>query len=119
MHKIALNKMEFFAFHGCYKEEQIVGNYFTIDLMLEVDCSKAAESDKIEDTVSYLEVYQEVKREMMIPSKLLEHVCKRILDAIQSRFDGIQYIHIEMAKMNPPLGGKVFSSSVSMGRRLG
>ncbi len=114
MATIALNNMEFYAFHGCYAEEQLVGNYFQVDLTLDVDCSLAAQTDNIEDTVSYLEVYQEVKREMMITSKLLEHVCQRIITALEKKFPAIRQIEICVAKNNPPLGGKIGSSSVTM-----
>ncbi len=48
-----------------------------------VDTSKAEETDNLDDTVNYQEVYAVVKREMMISSKLLENVAKRILNAIK------------------------------------
>ncbi len=35
--------MEFYAFHGHYEEEQIVGNRFLVDLEMETDMEKAAQ----------------------------------------------------------------------------
>ncbi len=35
MGKIIIEDMEFYAFHGHYKEEQIVGNRFLVDLEIE------------------------------------------------------------------------------------
>ena len=78
--------MEFYAYHGCFEEEQKIGTWFNVDLSLEVDTSKAEKSDNIEDTVNYQSVYQVVKEQMMIPSHLLENVARRILDAIGKIF---------------------------------
>ena len=41
MGTIELEKMEFFAYHGCYKEEKVVGNYFLVDLKFNTDCNPA------------------------------------------------------------------------------
>ena len=36
---ISIEGMEFFAYHGCFTEEQIIGTKFRIDLFLEVNTS--------------------------------------------------------------------------------
>lgn len=113
MARIAINGMEFFSHHGCFKEEQQTGTYFQVDLALHVDVSKAEVSDHLSDTINYVEVFQLVKREMAISSKLLEHVVRRILDALFVGFPEVQKIEIELFKMNPPLGGKMASVSVA------
>ena len=77
MARIEINDMRFYAHHGCFEQEQVIGTHFRVDLSFTTDTAKAEVSDNIEDTVNYLEVYQVVKREMMKPSHLLEHVaCK-------------------------------------------
>ena len=81
---ISIEGMEFFAYHGCFKEEQVIGTKFNIDLFLTVDTSKAEGSDELHDTVNYQEVYQLVKGEMQVTSKLLEHVGRRILNSIKT-----------------------------------
>ena len=111
---INLDNMEFYAFHGCYKEEQMVGNRFRVDLSLTFDAQTASSTDSVEDTVDYLEVYQCVRKEMMKKSHILEHVAARILRAVTERFPGILSAHVRVAKMAPPLGGQVESVSVEM-----
>lgn len=106
--------MEFFSHHGCFKEEQQTGTRFQVDLTLHVDVSKAGVSDQLSDTINYVDVFQLVKREMAISSKLLEHVVRRILDALFVQFSEVQKIEIELFKMNPPLGGKMASVSVAV-----
>lgn len=104
---ISIEGMEFFAYHGHFKEEQIIGTRFIVDLFVEVDTRKAESSDNLHDTVNYLSVYQTVKTEMEQKSRLLEHVAHRILTAVQARFPDVTDAEVKISKLNPPLGGKI------------
>ncbi len=99
--------MEFYAYHGHFEEEQKIGTWFSLDLIMDVDTSKAELSDDLEDTVDYSAVYQVVKEQMMIPSKLLENVGRRILNTIKEQFPDVNDAQLKIRKMNPPLGGKM------------
>ena len=112
--RIELVDMDFFSNHGCFEEERIIGNKFIVNCCVEYDCSKAAESDNIEDALNYQLLYDVVKREMAIPSHLLEHVAARILDGIKSAFPYVIEAQVSVDKINPPLGGKVGASRVVM-----
>ncbi|HQN98168.1 MAG TPA: dihydroneopterin aldolase [Bacteroidales bacterium] len=112
MSRIALEQMEFWAYHGCFTEEQVIGTRFMIDLYLETDTSKAELSDNLNDTINYQSVYKVVKNEMQIPSKLLEHLARRILNNIFFNFPGVFYVKIKLSKLNPALGGKIGSVSI-------
>lgn len=114
---IEIEGMEFYAFHGCYKEEQIVGNRFLVDLTFETDVHAATESDSIIDTISYLEVYEIVDEQMKIKSHILENVAERIIEAIMARFYPlIDRIKVKVSKCNPPLGGNIKKVSVTLER---
>lgn len=113
---IELEDMEFYAFHGCYKEEQIVGNNFLVSLKLWADCAKAGQSDNIGDAASYLTAYEIVKEQMSIKSHLLENVATRILDALQKDMPTVVSAKVKIAKVNPPLGGKVRQASITLER---
>ncbi|MCD4790611.1 MAG: dihydroneopterin aldolase [Bacteroidales bacterium] len=114
MSTIAIEGMEFHAFHGCLPEEQVIGNKFIVDLFIETDTSKAEESDNLKDTENYSEVYNLVKKEMEIKSKLLEHVGRRILNSLKTNLPQIEYARLKVSKMNPPLGGQVESVSLTL-----
>ncbi|HAQ64906.1 MAG TPA: dihydroneopterin aldolase [Bacteroidales bacterium] len=114
MSVISLQGMEFYAYHGCFDAEQVIGTHFTVDLMIETDVRKAAVSDDLHHTVNYLTVYQLVKAQMDQKSHLLEHVARRILHELMFQFEAINYAEVKVAKMNPPLGGKLTSVSVTM-----
>jgi len=113
---IQIENMEFYAFHGHFKEEQIVGNKFLIDLTIEADLDKAAETDRLEDTVDYQKAFKIVKDEMEKKSYLLEHIGKRILDSIYTNLDGVKKATVRIRKMNPPMGGHINSVAVVMTR---
>ncbi len=111
---IELNGMDFYAFHGCFAEEQAIGTHFRVDVTFETDTSIAQQSDSIDDTVSYLDVYHTVKREMMKPSHLLEHVADRIGEAILQEYPNVETVTTKVYKLNPPLGGQLESVSVAV-----
>ncbi len=106
--------MEFFAHHGCFEEEQIIGNNFVVNLTVYGDFGKAAESDDINDALNYQELYDAVKEQMAIKSHLLENVAKRIADSLTEKFPQIKRLSLRIDKINPPLGGKLYSSSVTL-----
>ncbi len=115
---IKIEDMEFYAFHGHYREEQIVGNRFLVDLEMETDMTKAAATDNLEDAVNYQAAYRIIREQMRIKkSNLLENIASRILDALFSSLDGIDRATVRIRKMNPPMGGPIKSVSVTMTRK--
>ncbi|MDE5945215.1 MAG: dihydroneopterin aldolase [Rikenella sp.] len=104
---IELENMEFYAFHGHYDEEQRVGNRFRVDLWFEVESGPAARTDELEDTISYLDVYECVREQMEIPSRLLEHLSDRIVARLRERFPTMGRLCLKVSKLAPPLGGQV------------
>lgn len=107
MATITLEGMEFYGYHGCYVEEQRVGNRFRVDLTFDYDSSVAQKSDSIVDAVSYLDIYEIVRDQMGIKSHILEHVGRRIVDAIKERFTMVSNIEVKVTKLAPPLGGSL------------
>ena len=113
---ILLEDMEFYGYHGCFKEERMIGTNFMVNLELETDTSMAEKSDNLHDTVDYKAIHDSVKQEMQIPSKLLENVAHRIIERIMSEFQTISKITIKVAKLNPPMGSKMKSVSVKISK---
>ena len=113
---VELEEMEFYAFHGCYKEEQTVGNKFIVNLSMTADCSQAAATDDVSRSANYLAAYEVVKEQMAVKSHLLENVADRILTALPGKVPTIISAKVKISKVNPPLGGKVGRASVTMER---
>ncbi len=113
--QIELRGLTFFAYHGVLPEERKLGNTFVVELSLDTDISRAAYTDDLNDTVNYAAVYDVVKREMDIPSQLLEHVCGRIAKALLDEFSSLQRVFVCVVKKNPPIeGAGVCESAVRM-----
>jgi dihydroneopterin aldolase len=111
---IRIENMEFYSFHGHFREERIVGNKFLVNVTIETDMKAPAESDNLKDAVNYQRAYEIVKQQMETKSYLLEHIAGRILDALHAEMQGIKKITVEVSKLNPPMGGKIGSVSVIM-----
>ena len=110
---IFMEGIEFYAFHGYSEQERTVGNLFYVDLMVSLDLTRASESDNLEDTVNYAQIYDTVKKEMKIKSSLLEHVAGRIMKAMFQNFPTIDKIHLKVIKQTPPMGGNIKNIGVS------
>jgi dihydroneopterin aldolase len=104
---IHLEGMEFYAYHGHFKEEQQVGNKFMVDVKLTTDIEKAAKTDDLSDALDYLKVYETIAVEMKIKSQLLENLTFRMAKRLFLTFPSLEYLELKVSKMNPPLGGRV------------
>lgn len=115
---IEIEGMDFFAYHGCFKEERVIGTRFTVDAWLNTDTSESEVSDDLKHTVNYQAVYAVIRSEMEQHSHLLEHVGRRIIDAIYRDFDTVTHVRIKVSKLNPALahGGKIKQVSVTLER---
>jgi 7,8-dihydroneopterin aldolase/epimerase/oxygenase len=116
MGMIEIEGMEFYAYHGHFAAEQVVGNRFIVDLRLVTECSEAAKNDDLNDALDYQIAYMIVKEEMQIKSHLLENVAGRILDRFGKEFTSIEKIRIKISKLNPPMGGQIEKVSVTLER---
>ena len=110
---IRVNDIRVFANHGCMPEERIIGSDYIVNVVVDADLAISSISDDLIDTVDYVSINSIVKNEMAKPSKLLEHVVKRIIDAIVKTHISIESVEVEVAKINPPINGDVKSVSVS------
>ena len=111
--KISLLGTEFYAYHGCFKEERQVGTRFKVDLLLEYDATQAAHTDALAQTVNYQTVYSEIKEIMEHPVNLLETVTQKCLSMLKDKFPQIIHAEVTVHKLNPALGGKIEAVSVS------
>lgn len=111
---IELEGMEFKAYHGCLEQEKVRGNVFTVDFRGELDLSAAAESDNLNDTLNYADIYEIVSYEMSIPSELLENVAGRIVKAIEHRFPQLLRFSVRVSKKRPPVDGVAQWSRVTL-----
>lgn len=101
---IILNDIKLYAYHGVFPLENKIGDWYTINLRLTTDNIESTITDNINDTVDYGNVFDIIKKEMNIPSKLIEHVCGRINKKILDAYPTIQQVTIMILKQTPPMG---------------
>ena len=119
MDKIEIKEIRLYAYHGCLDEESIIGSDYLVDLSVWGELSKSAASDDLSDTIDYVALYAIVKEEMAIRSKLLEHVCSRIIDKIFKEISLVEEASVSVAKINPPIGGDTASVMVNLHKKRG
>lgn len=116
MGKIYLKGIKIYAYHGCLKEENKIGSYYKINLMIKTSLEKPSKSDLLIDTIDYSTLYSIIKKEMAVKSSLIENVCERILNIIFITFPSILKATIEVSKLNPPIDGDIKKVSVKKKR---
>ena len=99
---IRLEKMRFYAYHGVMEQERRVGNDFEVTIEVWYPFEAAMESDNLDDTMNYAELYAIVEREMNKPSQLLEHVAGRIINAIKKEIPAATAGELSISKLRPP-----------------
>lgn len=107
MGKVKVENIKVYAHHGCLKEETVIGSEYRVDVSVRANLSKASLSDELKETVDYVHINHIVKEEMKTPSKLLEHVAKRIINRIFSEIATVSKSKVSVSKINPPIGGDV------------
>ena len=115
---IWLRNVRFYAYHGVLQQERRVGGWFTVSLRVGFDLSGAMASDSLDDTLDYAQLYETVKREMAVPSLLLEHVAGRMSKAIMAEAPGVMSIDLWLTKLNPPMGADCEGAGVEIHLRL-
>lgn len=109
---IKIEGIKIYAYHGCLKEETKIGGNYIVDVHIDTDFEKAAQKDDLTETIDYVGVYDVVKKQMATPSKLIEHVGRRICDSLTKQFKRIKYVEVIVTKLNPPMNGDVEKVSV-------
>jgi 7,8-dihydroneopterin aldolase/epimerase/oxygenase len=112
MATISLEGMKFHAYHGVYEAEKILGTDYLVDISVETNIGAAAEVDMLEKTINYETIYQICDQEMLTSRNLIETVVENIIIKMKYQFPNMHSLHVKVRKLNPPLGGRVYASSV-------
>ena len=104
MDKIIIKDLEIFAYHGVLKEEKLKGQTFFLTAELSLDLREAGMTDKLEKTVNYAQVCQDIY-EVMTGNKfdLIEAVAENIADTILLKYDIIKSVRIIVSKPQAPI----------------
>lgn len=111
---ISLNRLRFHAWHGVLPQERATGGEFIVSVRAKYLFDKALESDNVDDTINYAEIFEIINKEMLTPSCLLEHLAGRIGRSIFNRMPMIESLDITVEKTNPPMGADSDGAAVEL-----
>lgn len=99
--------MKFYAYHGVYEAEKLIGTDYIVDVHVQTVTALAAKTDQLEATMNYESVFQACKIEMQQPRQLIESVVAGIIQRMKNQFPNMMALKVRVKKLNPPLGGRV------------
>jgi len=112
MNRILVQGINIYAYHGCLEEEGKIGCRYIVDVSMDTDFKEAAKNDDLSKTIDYVTVFEIVKTQMAIRSKLIEQVGQRIVTELKKELSGINKVEVKVTKLNPPMNGNVDSVSI-------
>lgn len=111
---IFVNDIQLHAYHGVMPQEQLTGNDYLVSVSAQYPIDKAITTDEVQHTLNYAMVYDIVKEEMGISSKLVEHVAGRIAQHLMKQFADISAVQVRITKLNPPMGAQCAGAGVEV-----
>lgn len=111
--EVALEKVRFFSPIGYYEEERILGNEFFVDVYVFFPFQNP-DSEDLENTVNYEELFQLVNTVMKKERKLLESAAEEILLGIREKYLFVDEARVAIHKLTPPFGHDQVQTAVSL-----
>ena len=110
MDTIKIDNISCYGYTGFLPEEQVLGQWFEVNLTLGVDLARAGNSDDIAHTLDYRSAIAQVKQIIETEKfALIEKLAHAIAQAILE-LDLVQQVCVELSKPAPPIahfGGKI------------
>lgn len=108
---IDLTGIRCYGYTGYLAEEQVLGQWFEVDVKLWLDLAAAGRTDAIADTLDYRSVISLVQN-LVKTSKfaLVERLAAAIADAILQHSDRLTQVQVKLTKLAAPIpdfGGKI------------
>lgn len=103
MDKIHVTGIRAYGYTGYLPEERVLGQWFEVDLSIEVDLSVSGASDSIEDTLDYRRAIEIVKRRIQNERfALVEKLATAIAEDILT-LDRVRSVRVRLSKPAAPI----------------
>lgn len=117
METIRIKGLEIFAYHGVNPEEKENGQKFILDIAMQADISRAAQTDDLNETVNYAAVRKTVNAVFTAQKyDLIERAAQVVCDAILENYPKVQSVTVELKKPEAPINAVFDYVSVEMTR---
>jgi 7,8-dihydroneopterin aldolase/epimerase/oxygenase len=111
---IEISGLSLYTRHGVSDAERELGQRLVFDVAFELDECDATVTDRVEDTVDYGEVCEQVALAAQERSyKTLERLCTAVADRLIDRF-GAESVRVKASKPEPPIPLPVDEVSVEV-----
>jgi len=118
MDQMHLQRMHFYGYHGVYEEENKLGQRFEVDVILFLDLQRAGQTDHLQDTINYAEVYETIRS--IVEGrffKLIESLAESIASTLLADYTNINECTVRVVKPNPPFAIHFEGVSVQIHRK--
>ncbi|XP_031482192.1 dihydroneopterin aldolase 1-like [Nymphaea colorata] len=106
--KLVLRGLMFHGFHGVLEEEKKLGQKFLVDIDAYLELQKAGDTDNLDDSVSYADIYNLAREVVEGPSfNLLESVATKIVKDIFASYRQISAVRVRVGKPHVAVKGPV------------
>lgn len=117
---ILIEKLDIYAYHGFFSEEERLGQRFVLDLVLETDLRTSSLSDDLDDTVNYGTVVAVVVEAFSKSRfKLLEAAARAVAMAVLDGFPSVSRVEVTLRKPAPPIHATLASVGIKLDFRRG
>lgn len=103
---LAIEGMQFYAFHGFYEAERKIGGEYAVDVYATIP-DNAGAGDELDNTLNYETIYAITEKIMQQPVKLIEYIAQQILEQLRLSFPETENFKVKVKKFRPPLNGEV------------
>jgi 7,8-dihydroneopterin aldolase/epimerase/oxygenase len=111
--------LSLYTHHGVEEAERAVGQRLVFDLSFDLSDCDATVTDRVEDTIDYAEVCQQVALAAQERSyKTLERLCSAIADRMMDRYDA-DAVTVRATKPEPPIPLPVEEVTVEVWKERG
>lgn len=115
MDVIRLTGIRAYGYTGALPEEQVLGQWFEVDVCLWLDLTFAGQSDHLSDTLDYGTVVQTIQHlvktaKFALLERLAEAIAQAVLHPADSTLMPVQQVQVALTKLAAPIpdfAGKV------------
>ncbi len=113
--RVLIEKLEVHAYHGWHAHEEEFGQPFTVDLELEADIAREAESDELAHALDYAAIVR-VTRELFVEKryKLVEAAAASLARGLLARFPRVRALEVRVRKLKPPIPERLAAVGVRL-----
>ena len=117
MDQIIIQDLSIYAKHGVYMEENILGQQFLVSVYMDLDPSRAGQTDQLEATIDYGKVCHFVTKYMQSHTfKLIEAAAEHLAEELLLKYGQVKKIRIKVKKPWAPIGLPIKNVCVSVDR---